>query len=286
MRHRTRHRGYHRFQQAEATLPMKCIPSIFPNQVRFDVKHFLWQIMQPSHLLATRQALYRVFVFPFQAHNSSIPLALRPRASQRLQCFHQRRPYAKYRPPVQRTQAYDEEIQSQFVHIVDSSGKLGPAITRFDALHSFDRQTHHLVQVAPLLESDPATGEPTPPVCKVISKEELRAIERSKSKAKTKKSPDQLTKQLEINWAIDQHDLQHRLKRFAEFLEQGRRVEILLARKKSGRQATTDEALHLLEILRGTCEDVGGKEWKMMEGKVGFMAKLYFEGSKDKKQQS
>lgn len=55
-----------------------------------------------------------------------------------------------------------------------------------------------------------------------------------------------------------------------------------MARKKSGRQATMDEAEDLVENMREKCREVGGKEWKAMEGAMGMMAKLHFEGPKGK----
>ena len=238
--------------------------------------------MHSHHSPATRQALYRVFVRPNKLHQPSASPARLPITSKCLPWHHQQqqcRLYAKYRPPVQRSQAYDEEIQAQVIHIVDQDGKLGPSVPRNEALRSFNRNTHNLVQVS-VPETDPSTGRLKSPVCKIISKEKLRAAERAK--AKPKKSPDQLAKQLEINWAIDKHDFQHRLKRFVEFLEQGRRVDVLLARKKSGRQATPEEAEDLVATLREKCTEVGGKEWKAMMGTMGMMANLHFEGPKGK----
>ncbi|KAI9667218.1 MAG: hypothetical protein M1821_000031 [Bathelium mastoideum] len=230
----------------------------------------------------TRRALYEVFVFPYQLRWRFASLVWPPISAQSpvwpSRLGHHRR-YAQYRPPVQRAQPRNEEIQSHFVRVVDPSGKLGPAIALFDALKTLDRDTYDLVQVSSP-ELDPVMRERNPSICKVFSRGELRAVERAK--AKPKKTPDQLAKQLEINWAIDRHDLQHRLRRLADFLGQGRRVEILLARRKSGRQATPDEASALVEKLKMTCEEAGGKEWKGMEGRIGLMAKLHFEGDKDK----
>ncbi|KAF2236224.1 hypothetical protein EV356DRAFT_531159 [Viridothelium virens] len=239
--------------------------------------------MHAAHLLTAKQALYRVFVLPFSLHyppQSTVKLPLTVSRPLYPRIYRQCRPYAKYRPPIQRSQPYNEEIQSQYVCLVDVDGKLGPAVTLFDALRGFNRETHELVQVSQTPAAEPGTNQtnhPTP-ICKVISKDELRASERAK--AKPKKSPDQSSKELEINWAIDRHDLQHRLKRLGEFLDQGRRVEVLLARKKSGRQATREEAEDLVNSLREKCEDVGGKESKPMEGRMGLMAKLHFEGVK------
>ncbi|KAL9095347.1 MAG: hypothetical protein Q9165_002218 [Trypethelium subeluteriae] len=241
--------------------------------------------MHAAHPLTAKQALYRVLVRPLSPHHSQSPVKLPITGSRPSypRIYRQCRPYAKYRPPVQRSQPYNEKIQSQYIHLVDPDGKLGSAITLFDALHGFNRGTHDLVQVSQTLaaESGASRSNPPTPICKVISKDELRASERAK--AKPKKSPDQSLKELEINWAIDRHDLQHRLKRLGEFLDQGRRVEILLARKKSGRQATKEEVEDLVNSLREKCREAGGKEWKPMEGKMGLMAKLHFDGVKGDK---
>ena len=86
-------------------------------------------------------------------------------------------------------------------------------------------------------------------------------------------------KTIELNWAIDSHDLKHRLETMRGFLRKGYRVDVLLVGKKRKRKAEPEEAQATLRGVKECIESVeGAKEWKTMEGKVGSMVKLYAEG--------
>ena len=168
----------------------------------------------------------------------------------------------------------DEEIRAHEVHVVDSDGTLSPAQPLSHVLNTFDRTKNFLVQVSPPDSSDT-------PVCKIIDKQEAR--EKERAKARPVKSRDSLTKRLELNWAIDANDLGHRMNKMKEFLEQGRRVEILMARKRKGRTTSDDEAQRLVEQIKKCVGDIeGAKEWKAMDGKVGLQATLYIDGKAKK----
>jgi translation initiation factor IF-3 len=123
------------------------------------------------------------------------------------------------------------------------------------------------------------------PVCKIISKrDEYENAKRKKAASKEAKKQsfkgsEQGMKTLELNWAIDQNDLGHRLEKLKQFLEEGRRVEVVLAGKKKGRKATKEECEALLDRIETTVEETeGAKEKGPMEGKIGGVAKLTFLG--------
>jgi translation initiation factor IF-3 len=98
------------------------------------------------------------------------------------------------------------------------------------------------------------------------------------AKSKVKNIGTQPAKQIELNWAIAEGDLKHRLDAMQVFLEKGRRVEVLLAPKRKGRRATQQEATDILEKVRRRIRDLeGAKEWKSMSGEVMATATLYFE---------
>ncbi|KAH8909029.1 hypothetical protein BR93DRAFT_522819 [Coniochaeta sp. PMI_546] len=127
------------------------------------------------------------------------------------------------------------------------------------------------------------------PICVVLDRQayeesEARRVaeesEREKGESKKKKG----TKELEINWAIAPHDLEHKMKRFREFLGKGLRVEMLLLRKskrkgKVFKQASPDEVEELLKRVREEAAQVPGtKEFKAPSGVVGDKYQLFFEG--------
>lgn len=124
------------------------------------------------------------------------------------------------------------------------------------------------------------------PTCRIISKKEQYELDRQRQKQKVqakKNSGEASTKTVELSWAIDGNDLAHRMKKVVEFLNEGRKVEVVLAKKKGGRKATGEECEGVVARILETVEGVkGAKVGKAMEGKVGGVLTLFFEGVKEK----
>jgi translation initiation factor IF-3 len=239
-------------------------------------------------MFSTAAALHRVFIAPIE--HSQLQFARRPLLPfQGIQAqrhvVYQQRGYlvydnkaAKSRPP------RDDEIEARSVSVVDQDGKLHEPRSTMLVLASIDRKTHSLVTVV--------EGEPgVPPICKIMEKKAMRDFEKAQDKAKRKAaSGGRSGKTIELNWAIGDNDLGHRLKKMKDFLGKGFKVEIILARKKKGKQATTEECEALLKRIQAARKEVEGcREMKPMEGKVPTPekptgeVKLYFEGPKQKK---
>lgn len=242
-------------------------------------------------------ALRRVFILPaerpllsqFRPQLRSSPLTKSATST-----FFQHRSYSSALP-------HDEQIIKQnylHVHLVDETGKLSPPQLVSDILATLDRRTQSLITVAippprlrsrweqppeaaPSSEEGPGRTAPEIPICKIINKEAVQKA--AKALKKKPSSPSQTVKTLELNWAIDPHDLQHRLKRLREFLEKGYRVDVVLIGKRKKRKASPEEAAETLRRVREAGEDVeGAKEWKAMEGKVGGAVTVYLEGKAKK----
>lgn len=112
-------------------------------------------------------------------------------------------------------------------------------------------------------------------MARIVSKAWLREV--AQAAWKPKRDPTDATKQVELSWAIDSHDLFHRVRRIQEFLREGRRVEVLVAGKKKGRTTTKDEVDVIMTAVRDAIAEVeGASEWKEMEGQVGMEVILYF----------
>ncbi|GKZ69854.1 hypothetical protein AnigIFM60653_002223 [Aspergillus niger] len=151
----------------------------------------------------------------------------------------------------------DEEIGAQYVQIVNENNSLDPPVSLRDALRQIDRSSQTLQQVST------GSGDGVP-ICKVVNKFELREI----AKAKAKPAKDGL-KQLELNWAIDAHDLSHRLKQLTNFLEKGRKVELILTRKKHKRSPTVEEVKNLMDKVMETVREAKAMPVRPMEGEPG-----------------
>lgn len=174
-----------------------------------------------------------------------------------------------------REQKWNEEITARVIQLVNpETNALDDPVTRYDVLNTLDLKTHRLVQVA---DAKPY------PVCKIVSKkEEYAAEKRRKEQQKEVKqaaAKERSIKTLELNWAIDGNDLAHRLEKVRTFLEEGRRVEIVLAAKKRGRKASKEECEEVLGKIREVAEGVrGAKEPKGFEGVVGGFATMVWQG--------
>ena len=194
----------------------------------------------------------------------------------------------KTRAAETRTEKWDEEISSLIIYIVDpATNKLPPhPNTRNDILRRIDRTTHRLVQVGTApgpADAFGPSGAAEIPVCKVVSKKDAYLdAERKKAEAKEKKRVSNITssvKTLELNWAIDSNDLGHRLEKLRGFLEEGRKVEVVLASKKRGRKASGQECEEVVGKIRGTVDGVeGAREDKGLKGELGKFCSMAFVG--------
>lgn len=157
------------------------------------------------------------------------------------------------------------------MQIAGDDGALGEPISLWEALESFDREQSFLVKVA-----DPSADRAT--VCRIVSKADFREQQRAKLKTKTSKGADSTAgKQIELNWAIDQHDLSHRLKQMESFLNKGKKVQLLLMKKKRKRPATEAEAQILLETVQQRIKDIDATQVKPMRGKLLYQVEFTLE---------
>jgi translation initiation factor IF-3 len=223
--------------------------------------------------------LYRVFVEPIGLSSQRICRQILPTRTPTLQqpapSYRSYASLARNQPQQQRRTPRDEEITYDTVRIVSEDKKLSEPQSRSSILSSLDRKTQTLVLVAL-----PSTAQAYP-ICRIENKKQLREAEKARSKKKD--APSATVKTIELNWAIDAHDLKHRMQRLQEFLGKGWRVEIIMAGKKRGRQATPEEATNCLSAVKEAIVGVdGAKEWKTMNGRVGAVATIYAEGKEQK----
>lgn len=226
----------------------------------------------PRCFFNTAVALHRVFVLPTEQYGLRSASRTLPknkptpaRISLQLQ---QTRCYSAPRAE-QRRLPRDDQIQSWSVILVDEDGKLGEPRSKAAILADLDSAVDSLVVVA--------MGEPgEPPLCKIQNRLAMREAEKARTKAA--RAPSVTTKTIELNWAIDKGDLAHRLVKLQRFLEKSHKVEVVLAAKRKGKQATPEEAEELMRSIRARVgEVVGAREWKPIEGKLLGQSTMYFE---------
>jgi translation initiation factor IF-3 len=225
---------------------------------------------------STAAALHHIFIAPIE-HARALPIChFAITRAPKLHHASIRHISSTSLPTAKRRLPRDDEIKDYMVRIVSEGNKLSPPQYTSSVLNSLDRQNETLVMVA-MPDPDPDTNEASYPICRVQSKKVLREAE--KARAKKKELPSATLKTIELNWAIDPHDLQHRLQRVKDFLSKGWRVDVVMAGKKRGRKATPEEMKAVVEKIRETTKEVeGSKEWRDMEGSLGAAATIYLVG--------
>jgi translation initiation factor IF-3 len=241
-------------------------------RVSFQTRNYLRKAvsmaMRSSRcIFSTATALHRVFIAPIEQSTLLVTPHLPPPRTRPSSAFHQTRCYAA--PPFpERRLPHDDLIKSWSVILVNEDGTLGEPRSTYDVLQTIDRSVETLVQVSP-------NEDATIPICKIMNKKAMREAEKAKAKAASRGGLVG-TKTIELNWAIDRGDLGHRLDKIKKFLDKGLKVEIALASKRRGKQATEEEAHALLRRIREVVKEVNGaKEIKPMEGRLLRTATLY-----------
>ncbi|KAK0728277.1 hypothetical protein B0T26DRAFT_697465 [Lasiosphaeria miniovina] len=262
-------------------------------------------------LFNSAAALRRVFVGnalpsegPWQMHRLILPLASSSRAaapSSQLRGFVSSAPLSANRGGAKKqlklpADRYprDRNIDSPWIQLRDEeTGRLlEPERTR-DVLARIDLKNYSLVTLMmpkvageegeddTAAEGDDAarkTGNPYP-VCRIIDRRAEYAEALAKNKEERKQNVS--TKEVEINWAIDPHDLQTRLRQVKGFLNDGFKVEITMQRnpKKRKKVASADEARETYQTLRAAIADVPGTtDVKPPVGTVGTRLQLVLQG--------
>lgn len=226
----------------------------------------------PKHLSSALEALQRVFFHSFRPRSPHLSIFL-------LAHHHQVRRASAYQPrglqPHKNSRLQDEQIRSPLVQIVsEESNTLLPPEPPSRILARIDRKKYFLVQVS---ETSPESIT----VCKLMEKRVVHEFERAK--AKPVKNRQATVKQLEISWTIDPHDFEHKMKHLRRFLEEGRRVEVLVAKKtKHRRDPSPNEATALLDGIRLVVAEVeGAVESRRPEGFITKAMTMFFQGKRN-----
>jgi len=158
----------------------------------------------------------------------------------------------------------DEQIETSFVQVKREDGSLGEEEMLRLILRRIDREKETVIQLSKPGERDVAVVQ----IAKISDlRERLRERERAE-REKMLAERDNKPKQIELNWAISEHDLELKLKQMEQFVDEGRKVELLLAAKKRARKASQDEGNEVLKKIRERLVAIDAKEIAPMEGQV------------------
>ncbi|KAI0515475.1 hypothetical protein F5B22DRAFT_607456 [Xylaria bambusicola] len=188
---------------------------------------------------------------------------------------------AAHKAPPKKTFLQNMDIPYHWVRVVDENGVLSAPQSLVNTIIGLP-DGHNLVMVAPPPESPPSdTAVVAPPaaICRVENTEVRRRL--AKEAAAREKAEKPQSKTLEINWTIAKNDLAHKMAKLKTFLEKGFYVEIMLARKKGSRPPPEGTPVLLVNEIREHALRVqGASEVRKMDGRMGGVLKLFFEGPK------
>ncbi len=139
--------------------------------------------------------------------------------------------------------------------MIGSDGEQVGVVSISEALHYTEDKGLDLVEIAP---------QAKPPVCKAIDYGKFRYEQTKKEKEARKKQHVVHIKKIRLTPNIDQHDLQVKVNRARDFLEEGNRVKVTLFMR--GRQVTRkDIAEEVLMKVVNELSDVAKPEGRIKQ---------------------
>ena len=124
----------------------------------------------------------------------------------------------------------NEEITARDVRVIGAGGEQLGIMTARDAMRVAETEGYDLVEVAP---------EAAPPVCKLLDYGKLKYREQKKAAETRKRSSTHSVKELRVRYSTDKHDLETKLRKAREFLDEGDRVKFQM--RFRGREVTYKE---------------------------------------------
>ncbi|KAK7420200.1 hypothetical protein QQX98_002853 [Neonectria punicea] len=261
----------------------------------------------------SRRALYRVFVSPLERREAALQRQLLSlvhghvwsSAPHQSRSFVAQAPRLKFARPAPEPRVFDDdrgfdkryttkddvaksgrdrypqdhEITDPKIMVLDNGIFDGPLLTR----HVLSRlnEGESLRMMNPYVPAKPKDNVPVQyAVCKVVNKkEEYERQREAKERRRLSKATEAKSKELELNWAIGDHDLQTKMRQLSSFLSKGMRVEVILGKKKNSRKVDDAEAGEVLAKVKKGVEDAGAREYKTMNGHINRTLRLYLEGT-------
>lgn len=138
------------------------------------------------------------------------------------------------------------------VRLIDSDGEQIGIVKTSDALSMAQEKDLDLVEISP---------QANPPVCKIINFSKYKYELEKKEKEARKKQKTSQVKEVRIRPRIGEHDLNVKIKRAREFIEDGNKVQ--LTAMFSGREMQhKDLGVKIMDIIKDSLADVAEPEGK------------------------
>ena len=144
----------------------------------------------------------------------------------------------------------NEQIRDKEVRLIDSDGKQLGIMTSRDAMRLADEKKLDLVKISPTAK---------PPVCKIIDYSKFKFDQSKKEKEQRKRQKTITIKELRLSPNIDKHDVDVKIKKCIEFLQDGDKVKISI-RFRGREMGYTDMAYDILHDFAQNVAEVGTVE--------------------------
>lgn len=155
-------------------------------------------------------------------------------------------------------------IQAREVRVITDDGEQLGVLQLSDALRAAEDRGLDLVEVA---------GQASPPVCKIMDYGKFKYREQKKENEAKKNRSETTTKELRIRYSTDIGDLETKLKRATEFLEEGHKVKFSMRFK--GREAMhVDLGRKKIEVITERLKEIAKIEEQSQLG-ASFMYVIY-----------
>lgn len=144
----------------------------------------------------------------------------------------------------------NEKIRDKQVRLIDADGSQRGIVSIEFARKLADEKQLDLVKIAP---------DANPPVCKLVNYSKFKYELVKKEKEARKKQKIIVTKEIRISLNIDTHDLNVKMKKAAQFLNDGNKVKLSI-RFKGRELGRTDLANDLINKFKDTLKEIGNVE--------------------------
>ncbi len=156
----------------------------------------------------------------------------------------------------------NEEIRAEMVRVIGEDKKQIGIMHIKEALALAQEAGLDLVEIAPKAD---------PPVVRIMDYGKFLYEEQKKQHEAKKRQKQTKVKEIQVRPKIDKHDLEVKLKKAREFLEEGNKVRVRL--RLRGREMGKPELVSsLVERIKENLQDIAEIESPMkVEGRIGIM---------------
>jgi len=141
----------------------------------------------------------------------------------------------------------NEQIRDREVRLIDHDGKQLGIMSSREALQLADERKLDLVKISPTAK---------PPVCKIIDYSKFKFDQSKKEKEQKKRQKIITIKELRLSPNIDKHDVDVKIKKALEFLNDGDKVKISI-RFRGREMGHTEIAYGILQEFAQSVAEAG-----------------------------